>query len=169
MRIQYWLMKTEPENFSIDDLQRDGFTDWEGVRNYQVRNMMRDEMKSGDLAFIYHSNVKVPGIAGLCRICETAKPDPTQWDPESKYYDKKASREAPRWELVEVEFVEKFPHYVTLKELKAEPELKNMVLLRKGNRLSITPVSPEEYKAITSLAYQEDPISPDLIKQRQSS
>lgn len=165
---QYWLMKSEPTSFSIDDLQRDGFTDWEGVRNFQARNTMRDEMKPGDLALFYHSNGKSPGVAGVCRICSSSKPDSTQWDPSSKYYDKKASPENPIWELVEVEFVDKFRHYVTLKELKAEPGLKDMVILRKGNRLSITPVTRKEFELICQLAQQEAAVSPDLIQQRQS-
>lgn len=166
MKQRYWLMKSEPSTFSIDDLQRDGFTDWEGVRNFQVRNMMRDEMKPGDLALFYHSNAKPPGVAGVCRICEAAKPDATQWDPESKYYDKKSSPENPIWILVEVEFVEKFPNYISLQQLKDQHALRDMPLLRKGNRLSITPVTQEQFELICHLARQEAPQSQDLINQR---
>lgn len=166
MKIHYWLMKSEPSVFSIDDLQKDGFTGWEGVRNFQARNMMRDEMKVGDLALFYHSNAKPPGVAGICRICEINKPDPSQWDPSSDYYDKKTSPEAPKWFMVEVEFVEKFSHYVPLEELKDHSALKDMVLLRKGNRLSITPVTSEEFHLICTLARHEAPAPSDLIKQR---
>jgi predicted RNA-binding protein with PUA-like domain len=166
MQIRYWLIKSEPTTFSIDDLQKDGFTDWEGVRNYQVRNMMRDEMKVGDLALFYHSNAKPPGVAGICRICETGKPDPTQWDSDSDYFDKRVKVGKPTWVMVEVEFVEKFPHFVPLEELKSHPELKAMSLLRKGNRLSITPIAKEEFEFICALAHQENPAATDLIKQR---
>lgn len=163
---RYWLMKSEPSSYSIDDLQKEGFTQWEGVRNFQVRNMMRDEMKPGDLALFYHSNAKPPGVAGVCRICESSRADATQWDPASKYYDKKSKPENPIWVLVEVEFVEKFQNFVPLPLLKTYPELQSMVLLQKGSRLSITPVTKEQFEFICNLAQQETPVIKDLIKQR---
>lgn len=166
MKVQYWLMKSEPSTFSIDDLQRDGFTQWEGVRNFQVRNIMRDEMKPGDLALFYHSNAKPRGVAGICRVCDVAKPDPTQWEPASKYYDKRAKAGKPIWFMAEVEFVEKFPQLITLADLKAVPALKELVILRKGSRLSITPLTHDQFKTICALAKQDTPTSSDLIKQR---
>lgn len=164
--INYWLMKTEPSAFSIDDLAQKGFTEWDGVRNFQVRNMLRDEMQEGDLALLYHSSIKPPGVAGVCRVCSEARPDPTQWDESSQYYDKKASPDKPIWFLVEVEFVEKFSHLVALNELKKHPQLQHMHILRKGNRLSITSVTHTEFTFICSLAHQERPSDKELIKQR---
>lgn len=117
-KVNYWLMKTEPSVFSIDDLQTKGFSDWDGVRNFQARNYMRDEMKVGDLVLFYHSNANPSGIAGICRVCREAHPDFTAWDKTSPYYDPKATPENPIWMMVEVEFVEKFSHFVSLVELK---------------------------------------------------
>ena len=136
----YWLMKSEPDTYSIDDLERDGREMWDGIRNYQARNMMRDDMRVGDEAFFYHSACKVPAIVGVMTIASEPYPDPTQFDPESKYYDPKSSEEEPRWCLVDVEFVQKLERPVTLSELRTYPELEGMILLRRGNRLSITPV-----------------------------
>lgn len=166
MNIQYWLIKSEPGAFSIDDLQRDGFTDWEGVRNFQARNMMRDEMKPGDLALFYHSGIKPPGVAGICRICETDKPDPSQWDPSSDYYDKRAKPDKPIWRMIEIEFVEKFQQLFSLPSIKAIPELSELAILRKGNRLSITPIKQEHFNLICDVARQETPQPSDLLKQR---
>lgn len=145
-------MKSEPTVYSIDDLQREGFSDWEGVRNYQARNYMRDEMKEGDLAFFYHSNAMPSGIAGICRVCKEAHPDLTAFDPKSPYYDPKSKRESPKWMLVEVEFVEKFPQLITLQELKSIEALANFKLLQKGSRLSILPVTKKQFELIKSLS-----------------
>ena len=115
--MQYWLMKSEPDVYSIDDLERDGSTYWEGVRNYTARNNMR-KMTVGDLVLYYHSNAKPPGVAGVARITKEACPDPHQWDPKSKYYDAKSTQENPRWSMVDVEFVEKLPNMVSLDTMK---------------------------------------------------
>ena len=143
--MKWWLMKSEPSEVSIDDLaqaprQRVG---WFGVRNYQARNFMRDEMAPGDRAFFYHSSCAVPGIAGIVTIVAPAAPDPTQFDPSSPYFDPKAQRDTPRWVQVEVELVEK-TRFVPLTELRTKPELASMILLRRGNRLSITPLTLDE-------------------------
>lgn len=149
--MRYWLMKSEPDAFSIDDLERVGREPWDGIRNYQARNYMRDEMEIGDLAFFYHSNAKPTGIAGIMRIASHAYPDPTAFDPEAKYYDPKSDPERPRWYLVDVEFVRKFKRIITLAELRLHPELDGMPLLRKGNRLSIMPVAAEHWDLILGL------------------
>jgi predicted RNA-binding protein with PUA-like domain len=151
--MRYWLMKSEPEAFSIDDLaSRPKQTElWDGVRNYQARNMMRDEMQVGDLAFFYHSNAKPSGIAGVMRIARTACPDPTQFDMASKYYDPTSNPEAPRWMTVEVTFVSKCPQLLALEQLKQDPALSGMQLLRKGNRLSVMPVTKEHWHHIMQL------------------
>ena len=147
----YWLMKSEPDAFSIDDLERDGRDMWDGIRNYQARNMMRDEMRVGDKVFFYHSNCKEPGIVGVMKVAGKPYPDPTQFDPESKYYDPKSSEEEPRWMLVDVEFVRKLSRTITLAELKAHPGLDGMILLRRGNRLSIMPVDKAHWALILDL------------------
>ncbi len=146
--MQYWLMKSEPDEVSIDDLQRQGSVPWFGVRNYQARNFMRDAMKIGDLAFFYHSGCAEPGIAGICEVCSEPYPDATQFDPASPYHDPKSLPDNPRWLLRDVRFVSK-GHYLTLAELRRHPELANMRLLARGNRLSITPVNSEEWAFIT--------------------
>jgi predicted RNA-binding protein with PUA-like domain len=152
--VKYWVMKSEPDVFGIDDLQaRPRKTEhWDGVRNYQVRNMMRDEMRKGDLAFFYHSSCAVPGIAGIAKIVKEAYPDPSQFDPESKYHDPRSKPDNPAWLMVDVQFVRKFPRVITLVELKAQAALAGMRLLQKGNRLSILPVSEEEWNLILALA-----------------
>ena len=147
----YWLMKSEPDAFSIDDLERDGRDMWDGIRNYQARNMMRDEMRVGDKVFFYHSNCKEPRIVGVMKVASKPYPDPTQFDPESKYYDPKSSEEEPRWMLVDVEFVRKLSRTITLAELKAHPGLDGMILLRRGNRLSIMPVDKAHWALILDL------------------
>jgi len=147
----YWLMKSEPDAYSIDDLERDGRDMWDGIRNYQARNMMRDEMRVGDKVFFYHSNCKEPGIVGVMKVAGKPYPDPTQFDPESKYYDPKSSEEEPRWMLVDVEFVRKLSRTITLAELKAHPGLDGMILLRRGNRLSIMPVDKAHWALILDL------------------
>jgi predicted RNA-binding protein with PUA-like domain len=148
--MRYWLMKSEPSEYSIDDLARDGTVAWFGVRNYQARNFMRDQMKPGDLAFFYHSSCAEPGIAGICEVSKAAYPDATQFDPTSKYYDPKATPEKPRWFNVEVRFVRK-TRLVPLSELRAHQELAHMRILARGNRLSITPVDPREWAFIEKL------------------
>ena len=147
----YWLMKSEPDAYSIDDLERDDRDMWDGIRNYQARNMMRDEMRIGDKVFFYHSNCKEPGIVGVMKVASKPYPDPTQFDPESKYYDPKSSEEDPRWMLVDVEFVRKLSRTITLAELKAHPGLDGMILLRRGNRLSIMPVDKAHWDLILGL------------------
>lgn len=147
----YWLMKSEPSVYSIDDLKRDGTTHWDGVRNYQARNMMRDKMKKGDRVLFYHSNANPPGVAGTAKVVRTGYPDHTARDPQSNYYDPKATDEDPRWYMVDIEFEEKLPRLVSLAEIKDHPDLQKMVLVRRS-RLSVQPVRPDEFKAILSLA-----------------
>jgi len=148
--MSYWLMKSEPDDVSIDDLARmpRKTVAWYGVRNYQSRNFMRDQMGVGDLAFFYHSSCDEPGIAGIVKISKAAYPDETQFDKKSPYYDPKATRDSPRWVNVEVTFVEK-TRLVSLDELRSRPELAGMRVLARGNRLSITPVDVREWIFIT--------------------
>ena len=147
-----WLCKTEPDVYSIDDLRRDGTTGWEGVRNYQARNFMRDGMQPGDAVLVYHSNADPAGIAGLAEVVGAPRPDPTQFDPRSEYHDPKSPRESPRWILRDVRFVRRFGRVVTLDALRADPGTRGMAALRKGNRLSVTPVTPAECRAVLRLA-----------------
>ncbi|RUL64118.1 EVE domain-containing protein [Dyella dinghuensis] len=149
--MNHWLMKTEPDTFSIDDLKRKKHEAWDGVRNYQARNFMRDEMRVGDGVFFYHSNCAEPGIAGLAEVASDAYPDPSQFDPKSKYFDPGSSRDNPRWMLVDVKFVKKLKRVITLDELKNHKALADMRLLRKGNRLSVMPVEAAEWKYILGL------------------
>jgi predicted RNA-binding protein with PUA-like domain len=149
--MNYWLMKSEPDTFSIDDLKRKKREAWDGVRNYQARNFMRDGMRVGDSVFFYHSNCAEPGIAGLAEVASDAYPDPSQFDPKSKYFDPGSSRDNPRWMLVDVKFVKKLARVITLDELKTQPKLEGMTLLRKGNRLSVMPVEAAEWKYILGL------------------
>lgn len=151
--MQYWLMKSEPDTFSIDDLKScdKGTEHWDGVRNYQARNMMRDRMKKGDKVFFYHSACKVPGIAGIANVVKEAYPDHTAQNPESTYYDPKASPEKPCWFMVDVKYERKLKRLIPLSELKENPALDGMQLLRKGNRLSIMPVSEEEWRLILAM------------------
>ena len=148
--MRYWLMKSEPDVFSIDDLKKmpNKTEHWDGVRNYQARNFMRDEMKKGDMILFYHSNCTPPGIAGIAKVAKEAYPDHTAFDKKSKYFDEKSNPENPRWMMVDVKFVKKFKNIISLNELKEIPELKDMLILRKGNRLSITPVSEKEFQFI---------------------
>ncbi len=138
--MQYWLMKCEPDVFSIDDLARQKVEGWYGVRNYQARNMMRDTMKIGDEVFFYHSNVKVPGIVGVMKVISAPYPDPTQFDPNHRYYDPKSTPENPRWVQVDVGYERHLRRLISLDELKADPELADLPLVRRGNRLSIMPI-----------------------------
>ena len=149
--VKYWLMKSEPLAYSIDDLQKEKKSGWDGVRNYQARNYMRDEMKVGDLALFYHSNAKPSGVAGICKISKTNVADYTSWDPKSKYFDPKSSKENPRWIMVEVEFVEKFPEVIPLSELRDNEKLEGLGVLQKGSRLSILPVSAAHFKVIQKM------------------
>ena len=151
--MRYWLMKSEPDDVSIDDLAEmpKKTVAWYGVRNYTARNYMRDQMQLGDLAFFYHSSCPEPGIAGIVRVSKLAYPDASQFDKKSKYYDAKATREAPRWFNVEVTLVKK-TRLVALAELRTEKSVATMIVLQRGNRLSITPVTPQEWKAVDRLA-----------------
>lgn len=151
--MNYWLMKSEPDVFSIDTLKTKKKSGWDGVRNYQARNFMRDDMKIGDMVLFYHSSCDVPGVAGLARVSKESHPDPSQFDPKSEYYDPKATKENPRWFMVEVEFVEKFNDVITLHQIKSIKALENMPLVQKGSRLSINPVSAPEYKTILKLPH----------------
>src|SRR5689334_5706556 len=150
--MHYWLMKSEPDEFSIDDLVAapDQATPWFGVRNYQARNYMRDDMRVGDRAFFYHSSCAEPGIAGIVKVSRRAYPDETQFDPRSEYFDEKSTREQPRWTNVDVTLVRK-TRLVPIGELRAHKELARMRVLQRGNRLSITPVEPEEWEFVLSL------------------
>ncbi len=150
----YWLMKSEPDAFSIDDLKRVGTEPWDGIRNYQVRNMIRDQMQPGDRAFFYHSNTKVPCIVGIMEIISQARPDHTAFDPDEKYYDPKSDPDKPRWLLVDVKYVRHTQRVIPLTELKADPALEDMPLVRRGNRLSIMPVTEQQWDHILSLADQ---------------
>lgn len=153
--MKYWLLKSEPDEFGIDDLKTspDQTTSWEGVRNYQARNFMRNEMSRGDRAFFYHSSCAVPGIAGIVQIATEAYPDPSQFDSRSKYYDASSSPDDPRWMLVDVRLERVFERLITLKKLRnyAADRLNGLPLLRRGNRLSVLPVSPAQWRFILTL------------------
>lgn len=157
MPARHWLMKSEPETFSIDDLQRVGVEPWTGVRNYQARNLMRDELRVGDAVLFYHSNAEPSGVAGLARVTRTGVVDETQFDPASPYHDPAARRDAPRWVCVEVGFVERFAQVVPLAVLKAEPALAGMPLLQRGSRLSVQPVSPAHFARVVAMARRAGP------------
>jgi predicted RNA-binding protein with PUA-like domain len=152
----YWLLKTEPDDFSIDDLRRKGTEGWDGVRNYQARNFLRDEIKRGDGVLIYHSSTSPPGVAGLARVSQGGHPDPSQFRSRSKYYDPSSSKAEPRWFQVEVEFVEKFERLVTLEELKADPACEAMRVIQKGQRLSVQPVEACHYRRVRTLGRRPD-------------
>ena len=156
--MRYWLMKSEPDEFSIDDLAaaKGRTTPWFGVRNYQARNFMRDQMRVGDRAFFYHSSCPEPGIAGVAEVTAQAYPDATQFDKKSPYFDPKAMRDAPRWFNVDVTFVEKL-RLVSLAELRSHPELERMRILQRGNRLSITPIDPAEWAFVLKIAKRKAP------------
>ncbi len=148
---QYWLMKSEPDVFSISDLKKKKRSLWDGVRNYQARNFMVNDMKVGDMVLFYHSNATPPGIAGVAQIAKSAIPDPTQFEKKSEYYDPKASQEKPRWYCVEVEYVETFKNFISLDELKLQKPLEDMMVIKKGQRLSIQPVKQKEFDWINQL------------------
>jgi predicted RNA-binding protein with PUA-like domain len=148
--MRYWLMKTEPDEFSIDDLSKKKIEPWTGVRNYQARNFMRD-MKPGDGVFFYHSSCEVPGVAGIAEVATEAYPDPTQFDRKSDYYDAASKREEPRWSLVDVRFKRKLKRVIPLAELKDRRELEGFALLARGNRLSVLPVTKAQWDSILGL------------------
>ncbi|MDD5035740.1 MAG: EVE domain-containing protein [Methylococcaceae bacterium] len=151
--MKYWLMKSEPGEFGIDDLEKrpGGIEHWDGVRNYQARNMMRDGMKRGDPVFFYHSNCELPGIVGIAQIVREAYPDHTAFDPDHKHYDPACKPDQPRWCMVDVGFVSKLKRTISLAELKDRPELEGLALIRRGNRLSIMPVEKSQWDFILSL------------------
>jgi predicted RNA-binding protein with PUA-like domain len=154
MAKKYWLMKTEPTTYSIQDLaaEKKQTTYWDGVRNYQARNMMRDDIKLGDEVLIYHSNADPPTVAGTAAIVREGYPDHTSWDPKDKHFDPKSTQEAPRWFMVDIQLLEIFPRPISLPELREVKSLKEMELLRKGSRLSVQPVRKKEFDAIVKLA-----------------
>jgi predicted RNA-binding protein with PUA-like domain len=153
--MNYWLMKTEPSTFGVDDLAKrpKKTAMWDGVRNYQARNMLRDDFKKGDLAFIYHSSSDITGVAGIAEVVRTAYPDPTQFDRKSDHYDAAATRQSPRWVVVDVQLKRRLKRVITLEELRAheQKELDGMLLLKRGNRLSITPLAAAHWKFILTL------------------
>ncbi len=150
-QVRYWLCKSEPEVFSLADLARKGETLWDGVRNYQVRNLLRDEMRVGDKALFYHSSTKAVGVVGEMAVVGGAVTDPLQFDPKSQYYDPKSTMEAPRWLAVTVRYVRTFPRLVPLPLLRTDPVLSGMRILERGNRLSITAVTKAQYDRIVKL------------------
>lgn len=153
--MRYWLMKSEPDIFSIKDLREapGSKAGWDGVRNFQARNFMRDSMRKGDLVLFYHSSCEPPGIVGIAEVSREAYPDPTQFDPKNPYYDKKAKPEKPIWEMVEVRFREEFPHILTLNAIKRHAaRLNGLILLNKGNRLSVMPVAEEHFHFLVEQA-----------------
>lgn len=149
--MKYWLLKSEPDVFSLDDLEKRGSSLWDGVRNYQARNFMR-EMTPGDQAFFYYSSCPEPGIAGIMSVARAAYPDPTQFEPENPYYDPKSPHDKPRWDGIDVAFREHFKTVLPLAELKANPALSGLALVQKGSRLSVMPVTATEWKAILKMA-----------------
>lgn len=149
---KYWLVKSEPAVYSIDDLKHDKKTHWDGVRNYQARNFMRDEMKKGDKVLFYHSNSEPVGVAGICEVAKEGYPDFTAFDPHDPHYDPKSKKEEPTWIMVDVKFVEKFDRIVTLQEIKDNSKLKDMKLVQRGNRLSVMPVTKKEFDEIVKMS-----------------
>jgi len=149
--MQYWLMKSEPSEYSIDHLKRDKVEHWDGVRNYQARNMMRDQMKIGDLAFLYHSNCDEIGIVGVMTVHKESYPDHTAFDPKDKHYDPKSDPDKPRWFMVDVKYKRKMKRVISLQELRETKGLEDMALVRKGNRLSVMPISEDEWNLILTM------------------
>ena len=154
--MNYWLLKSEPTCFSINDLAKksNNTAAWDGVRNYQARNMLRDQFKKGDLAFFYHSSTAEPAIVGIVEVVKAGYPDHTAMDPTNEHFDPKSSPTNPRWYMVDVKLVKKFKSPITLAELRHHPQLSGLILLRKGNRLSITPVTPNHWQSICDIAPQ---------------
>lgn len=153
--MSYWLMKSEPEVFSITDLERKKTSLWDGVRNYQARNFMTEQMKVGDKVLFYHSSCDPAGVAGLAKVSKAAVPDPSQFDKKSEYYEPRATKEKPVWYCVEVQFVSAFPEVVTLASIREDKALKDMLVLRKGQRLSIQPVEAKDYDHILKMAHKK--------------
>lgn len=153
MPVKYWLVKSEPEVFSIDDLakSKNKTTYWDGVRNYQARNYLRDEMKKGDKVLFYHSNAEPVAVMGICEVVKEGYPDFTAFDPEDPHYDPKSKKDEPTWIMVDIKLIEKFKTPVTLTEIKAEQKLQKMKLIQRGNRLSVMPVTGEEFDIIAKL------------------
>ena len=151
MSVRCWLMKCEPDAYTMDDLARDGTTSWEGVRNYQARNFMRDQMQVGDPVLFYASNASPSGVTGLAKIVRGGYPDHTAWTPGHHYFDASSSADAPVWYMVDIGFVERFPEVVALETLKRTPGLEDMMVTKKGSRLSVQPVTPEEYAIVVGL------------------
>ena len=149
--MQYWLMKSEPDTYSIDDLQSFGVDHWDGIRNYQVRNFFRDQMQVGEQAFFYHSNCKEPGIVGTMEIVSKAYPDHTAFDPSEKYFDSKSDPENPRWLMVDVRYIKHLNRMITLAELRQQKQIADMKLLQRGNRLSVLPLSKMEWQYILEM------------------
>ncbi len=149
--MRHWLFKSEPSAYSLDELAADGTVGWDGVRNYQARNLLRDEIQPGDLVLFYHSNAKPPGVVGVARVTRGGHPDPTQFDPSSPGYDPKSSREAPRWYQVEIAFVARLPEPVTLRRIKDDPILRDMMVARRGMRLSVQPVEAAHFERVLRL------------------
>ncbi len=150
--MKYWLIKSEPDVFGIDDLKKAKREPWNGIRNYQARNFMRDEMEIGDLALFYHSNAKPPGVVGIAEVASAPYPDDLQFDEKSDYHDPKSNPDDPRWVMVDFNFVEKFPKMVSLDELKAEKALEGMMVTQRGTRLSITPVTKKHFDKVCKMA-----------------
>ena len=150
---RYWLFKSEPAVFSIQDLadSKDQTTCWEGIRNYQARNFLRDDVKKGDLVLFHHSNAKPPHVAGICEVVRSGYPDSFAWDPQSRYHDGRSTEENPTWYMVDIRLKEIFPQPLTMEKLKAQPQLKEMMLLQRGSRLSIQPVTAQEFKVVKRL------------------
>ena len=150
--MNYWLIKSEPDAFSIDDMESAGTEHWDGIRNYQARNFMRDDMKIGDQVLFYHSNCKPPGIVGICEVASGPYPDHTAFDPNEKYFDAKSDPDNPRWLMVDMRFVRKLKRMITLEEIKQHADrLEDFALVRRGNRLSVMPVSRDHFEFILSL------------------
>lgn len=149
--MNYWLMKSEPDCYAIDDLQKDGTEPWDGIRNYQARNFMRDDMRVGDKVLFYHSNTKPPHVAGIAEIASEPYPDPTQFDKKSQYFDPKATKENPRWFLADVKFVSKAKNILSLHAIKNDPDFTSMLLVQKGQRLSIQPVAKQHFERIKKM------------------
>lgn len=150
--IKYWLVKSEPDVYSIDDLAKDKKTYWDGVRNYQARNYLRDEMEKGDKVLFYHSNTEKVGVYGICEVVKEGYPDFTAFDSDDKHYDPKSNPESPTWFMVDVKYVKKFKNPVTLESIKENPKLQKMKLIQRGNRLSVMPVTEEEYYEILKMS-----------------
>lgn len=148
---KYWLMKSEPHVYPFEQLVADGSTHWDGVRNYQARNMMRDDMKKGDLVLFYHSNFKPPHIAGIARVSREGYADHTAQDPSSNYFDPKATPENPRWMMVDIEAVAELPTIVSLEDVRNNPACENMLLIRKGQRLSVQPVEESDFDTVLAM------------------